>query len=206
MFGYYATSTKKRTVSYWFRALVSIITTTVLYFLLSYSVLLNVAAILLALLLANIVANILFIYSAITKSISRHRVPPIWIVILIITAILSIPLNSCYQNGLFFGKKTLEASFVDEYRNMDLVLYNNSRYIIFSKKWTIAAETFSGSCSIHGDTIVFDKEPIPGKHLISKNVIREGNRIYFNQSNAGEYNKTFYFFLIEQKTLKSKKK
>ena len=204
--GYYATAKKKRTIIYWFRALASTITTTVLYFLLSYSVFLNATAVLLSLLLANLVVSIIFIYSAITKSISRNRKPPQWIMLLLVTIILSIPLNYCYMNGLFFGAKTLEASFVDEFRTIDLVLYKSEHYIVFTKKWTFGAETYIGHYSMHGDTIVFEKTPINGKRLISKKILRVGNKIYFNQKDSGDFNRTFYFFQIEEKKLAPKRK
>ncbi len=105
-----------------------------------------------------------------------------------------------YRNGLFFGKKIIDSSFLDDRSRMDLKLYENGKYIIFSN-WLFGENRFEGNYKLNGDTIVFNKTPVTDNDFISKKIIinRKENRIYFRKKKDGNYDKSFYYFQINFK-------
>lgn len=113
-----------------------------------------------------------------------------------IILIVSMPLNYCYRNGLFWGKKIIEAAFIDDRSRMDLTLYKNGNFLINSN-WLFGDETFTGKYQIKGDTIEFTKYPVVDNDFVAKKIIRKNKKIYFRLNNPSNYDTTFYYFQID---------
>jgi len=107
-----------------------------------------------------------------------------------------MPLNYCYKNGFFWGKKIIEAAFLDDRSRMDLTLYENGHFLI-SSNWLVGVETFTGKYHINGDTIEFTKYPIVDNDFVAKRIIRKDKKIYFRLNDSFNYDTTFYYFQID---------
>ena len=95
-------------------------------------------------------------------------------------------LNYYYRNGGFWGKKIIEAAFVDDRSRMDLTLFKNGHFIITSN-WMIGAGTFTGTYQMRNDTIEFDNHPVVDNDFVAKKIIIKNKKTYFRQSKFGYY-------------------
>lgn len=103
------------------------------------------------------------------------------------------------RNGALSGEKYLEAAFLDDRSRMDLTLYKNGEFVIYSN-WLFGEERYTGSYHLKGDTIVFDKYPMPENDFISKEIVinRTEKKIYFREVGNGNYEMSFYYFQIDK--------
>jgi hypothetical protein len=180
----------------WKKLLIAIIITTIFFFLLSYDIFLEYSPFLFLALLIGIIATIIFLITAINSSISERQIPSKWIIIACLILIVIMPLNYLYRNGLFWGKKIIEAAFLDDRSRMDLTLFENGNYLINSS-WIFGEESFTGTYKMKNDTIEFTKYPVTDNDFIAKKIVIQGNKIYFSQDIFGHYNTTFYYFQID---------
>ncbi|MEI7508035.1 MAG: hypothetical protein WCJ62_01055 [Flavobacterium sp.] len=113
--------------------------------------------------------------------------------------IISFTLIYNYRNGAFFGTKYLTGTFLDERSRMDIILYKNGKYIIFSN-WLFGEDRFEGNYKVDNDTILFEKYPIIDNDFISQKIVinKVEKKIYFRKNKNGNYNKDFYYFKIEE--------
>ena len=102
------------------------------------------------------------------------------------------------RNGLFWGKKIIESVFIDERSRLDLDLYENGKFLIYSN-WLFGESRLEGTYKLVGDTIIFDKPPVTNKNFIAQRIIidRTAEKIYFMKGNDGSYDKSFYYFKID---------
>ena len=107
-----------------------------------------------------------------------------------------MPLNYLYRNGFFWGKKIIEATFLDDRSRMDLTLFENGNYLINSN-WLFGEESFTGTYKMKNDTIEFINYPVTDNDFIAKKNIIYRDKIYFRQDNSGHYDTTFYYFQID---------
>ena len=184
-----------KNINAWRTSLISIIITTTAFFILSYDFISILDPFLFIILVIGIFTTCMFIISATITSIFCRQFPPKWALISSIVLIVSIPLNYGYKNGFFWGKKIIEAAFLDDRSRMDLTLFENGRYLIKSN-WLFGEETFTGKYQMKGDTIEFEKYPVIENDAVAKRIIRKNNKIYFNLNNSGNYDTTFYYFQI----------
>ena len=180
----------------WSRLVVSTILTTLLYFILSYDLFSAYDIFLFIFFIVCVIETISFFIKAIKICIYSKIFPSKWLLITFLFFSISIPLNYCYRNGLFWGKKVIEAAFLDDRSRMDLTLFENGHFLINSS-WLFGDETFTGKYLLHGDTIEFTKYPVIINDLIEKKIVRKNNRIYFRKDNVGNYDTTFYYFQID---------
>ena len=103
-----------------------------------------------------------------------------------------------YRNGWFEGQMVMDAAFLDDRSRMDLELYKNGKYIIYSN-WLFGEERFEGEYTMQGDTIKFATTPVTDNDFIAQKVLidRKENRIYFHKLSDGQYEKDFYYFQID---------
>jgi hypothetical protein len=102
-----------------------------------------------------------------------------------------------HRNGLFWGKR-LDAAFIDDRSRMDLILFNNDRYIIYSN-WLFGEERFEGKYKIKGDTLIFQTSPVIDNDFINEKAIinYKEKKIYFHKDKDGNYDRDFYYFQID---------
>lgn len=183
---------KPRTINFiWAKLIISITLTTLLSFLLSYDFFPTYQIFLFLLFSISIISLIMTIGSW----ISIRKFPPKWLFFICTILVISMPLNYYYRNGGFWGKKIIEAAFLDDRSRIDLTLFENGHFLINSN-WLLGDETFTGTYQLHGDTIEFDKFPVVNTDLISKKIIISGTKIYFAKNKLGNYDTTFYYFQI----------
>ena len=188
---------KLKTVNHsWVRLLASTILTTILSFSLSYDFLPAYSIFLFILFIVCAIININFFIKAIKICISNKRFPSPSLIITFLFFSILIPLNYCFRNGLFWGKKVIEAAFLDDRSRMDLTLFENGHFLINSN-WLFGDETFTGKYRLRGDTIEFTKYPVTDNDFIEKKIVRKNNKIYFRKDNADNYDTTFYYFQID---------
>ncbi len=90
-----------------------------------------------------------------------------------ILSIALIIMTSCYiltfalRNGAFAGPKYIDAAFLDDRSRMDLTLYENGKFVIYSN-WLFGEERYEGEYHLKGDTIIFDNYPVVDNDFISK--------------------------------------
>jgi hypothetical protein len=103
------------------------------------------------------------------------------------------------RNGAFAGPKYLDAAFLDDRSRMDLTLYENGKFVIYSN-WLFGEDRYDGIYHLKGDTIVFDKYPVLDNDFISKEILinRTENKIYFRKNKDGIYDESFYYFQIDK--------
>lgn len=118
-------------------------------------------------------------------------------VLLTMVIILGYSLHFGSRNGLFDGEKVLDGAFLDDRSRMDLTLYSNGKYTIYSN-WLFGGERFEGRYELKGDTIIFKNYPVVDTDFVAQKIIidKEGGRIYFRKLSDGAYDKDFYFFQI----------
>ena len=167
--------------------------TTFTFFLLSYDISPEKDLYLLIILVIGIVATIILVINAICRSIYLRQLPSKKILYTFLILLASMPLNYCYRNGMFWGKKMVEAAFLDDRSRMDLTLFENGHYII-SSGTPFSEETYIGKYQLNGDTIEFNKYPVVDNDFVARKIIRKKNKIYFNLLKSGEYDTTFYYF------------
>lgn len=104
----------------------------------------------------------------------------------------------CERNGKFKGKEIINGAFLDERSRIDMSLYENGEFIIFSN-WMFGEERFQGNYKIEGDTVTFENYPVIDNNFIAKKIIidREESRIYFFRNKEGIYDTTFFYFQID---------
>ena len=187
--------TVNNTILYWRKLLIAIIVTTIAFILLSYDILLSLDPYLFIIVAIGIFTTFIFLIGAIRKSINFRQFPPKWTLISCIILMVCMPLNYCYSNGFFWGKKIIEAAFLDDRSRMDLTLYENEHFIINSK-WLFGDKTFTGKYHIKGDTIEFTKFPVIDNDFVAKTIIRKDKKIYFRLNDPLNYDTTFYYFQI----------
>lgn len=185
-----------KNINAWKTLLIAISITTTTFFLLSYDLFSILDPFLFLILVIGSIATFMIIISAIITSISCRQFPPKWTFISCIVMIISMPLDYSYKNGFFWGKKIIEAAFLDDISRMDLTLFENGHYLIKSN-WLFGEETFTGKYQMKGDTIEFEKYPVIENDAVAKRIIRKNNKIYFNLNNSGNYDTTFYYFKID---------
>ncbi|PKV66455.1 hypothetical protein [Pontibacter ramchanderi] len=123
---------------------------------------------------------------------------PSWLpVLLSVTVLLAYSLHFGSRNGLFDGEKVLDGAFLDDRSRMDLTLYSNGKYTIYSN-WLFGEERLEGQYELKGDTILFKNYPVVGTDFIAQKIIinKEEGRIYFRKLSDGTYDKDFYFSRI----------
>ena len=164
--------------------------------MLSYDIILSLDPFLFIIVAIGIFTILIFIISAISTSITLRQLPPKWTLTFCLILLVSMPLNYCYRNGFFWGKKIIEAAFLDDRSRMDLTLYENGRFLINSN-WLFGDETFTGKYHLKGDTIEFTKYPVIDNDFVAKRIIRKDKKIYFRLSDSLHYDTTFYYFQID---------
>ena len=118
--------------------------------------------------------------------------------IILFLAVLSLVLGVIFlhQQGLFYGKKLIDATFLDDHSRMDLALYSDGHYIIDSG-WMFGSKQYSGTYRQVEESIIFDEYPVVDNDFIAKTIIRRGNKIYFFRDEQGQFrDTTFYYFKI----------
>jgi hypothetical protein len=103
------------------------------------------------------------------------------------------------RNGILAGPKYLEAVFLDDRSRIDLALYENGKYIIYSN-WLFGESRYDGTHHLKADTIVFDKYPLVDNDFISKEILinRNEKKVYFRKEKNGIYDMSFYYFQISK--------
>jgi len=195
--GFYMFAKKKKTLSYWKRVLISMLTVDVVFFTISYSLPIKNTLLLVVLFWVSAIFFSVWLYKGIVISLKRKKAPPKWLMVSLVVMILAIPISACYQNGVFWGKKVLEATFVDETHNLNLVLCQDGHYLIRSKRYALISDTYFGKYTKNADTIEFSGYPSRRSRFIADKIFRECNRIYFHKDDNGTYDKTFYYFLVK---------
>jgi hypothetical protein len=125
------------------------------------------------------------------------RLPNTLSILLFLIIILCWSTIYVKRNG-FFWHKFIVASFIDDFSRTDITMYSNGKYIIFDN-WLFGEQRYEGNYKMKGDTIVFKKIPVTDNNFISKEIIldRMNNRIYFRKDENGNYDKSFYYFQID---------
>ncbi len=115
-----------------------------------------------------------------------------------VSLIIAFSIIFAQRNGAFYGPIYLKGKFLDDRSRMDLELYQNGKYIVYSN-WLFGEERFVGNYKIKNDTIIFGKFPVIDNDFISQKVIidKAEKKIYFRKNNNGNYDKSFYYFQIE---------
>ncbi|NEU08627.1 hypothetical protein GZH53_09920 [Flavihumibacter sp. R14] len=101
------------------------------------------------------------------------------------------------RNGMLWGKEIIDSAFIDDRSRMDLTLYENGKFLIYSN-WLFGEDRFEGTYKLNGDTIIFDKFPVTDNDFIGQKIIidRTERKIYFRKGKDGNYDKSFYYFQI----------
>jgi hypothetical protein len=149
-------------------------------------------------LILTICSSLVFFVLAIIEAKKSNQLPSIPS-ILIFAFLLAVSV-SIYgnRNGIFWGEKIIDAAFLDDRSRMDLELYENGKYLIYSN-WLFGENRFEGNYKLNGDTIVFTKTPVTDNDFIEQKIIidRSARKIYFRKDNEGNYDKSFYYFQID---------
>ncbi|MBT9392428.1 hypothetical protein KLP40_04565 [Hymenobacter sp. NST-14] len=146
------------------------------------------------LLLASSILFTKYIFTAISESLNNKQWPTYTRIIPVIIIFLLGTLLYGYRNGLFYGNKVVDATFLDEQSRMDMHLYTDGHYII-TATWMLGSETFSGTYKRTGSTIIFNKYPVTDNGFIDQVITINGSRIYFLKSNPDT---SFYHFTINK--------
>lgn len=151
-------------------------------------------------LLLTLISSTGFLVLTIIDVIKLRQFPTIVSILIFLSLIITYSVIYSERNGMFWGKKIINAAFLDDRSRMDLTLYENGKFIIFSN-WLFGEERFEGSYKISGDTIIFSKIPVTNNDFVSKEIIinHAENKIYFRKGKDGNYDKSFYFFQIDFK-------
>lgn len=123
---------------------------------------------------------------------------PYWLPIsLSLFILVAYSLHFGSRNGLFDGEKVLDGAFLDDRSRMDLALYSNGKYTIYSN-WLFGEQRFEGRYELKGDTIIFKNYPVIDTDFVADKIIidREKERIYFRRFEDGTYEEDFYYFQI----------
>lgn len=149
-------------------------------------------------LLLTLLGSIGLFFVSITFSIKHKQLPSLTTIIIFTILTTSYILAYGDRNGLFWGKKIIEAAFIDDRSRVDLSLYKNGKFTIFSN-WFFGEQRFEGTYKMNGDTIIFNKCQVVDNGLVSKEIIidKQKNRIYFNKDKEGKYDTRFYYFQID---------
>jgi hypothetical protein len=127
----------------------------------------------------------------------QKRLPNKFIVLGTLVIIILFLLTYGVRNGAFYGEKIIDSAFLDDRSRIDLTLYENGKYIIFSN-WLFGEERFQGTYKIKGDTIYFDNYPLKNNFIAKKIVInKKEKKIYFKKNKNGKYDRSFYYFQID---------
>jgi len=161
--------------------------------LISYEIFIDI------LLIPIFISIAVFFVLTILQSIKEKKLPKRLQLLIVLSLICSFTLLYKYRNGAFFGTKYLAGSFLDERSRIDIFLYKNGKYIIFSN-WLFGEVRFEGNYKVKNDTISFEKFPVIENDFISQKVIinKAEKKIYFRKNKDGNYNKDFYYFKIEK--------
>ncbi|MCJ8165405.1 hypothetical protein MKJ04_11175 [Pontibacter sp. E15-1] len=149
-------------------------------------------------LFATLIGSIVYIFKVVIALAKTKHLPKKS------TTLVTCAIAFCYlltfgnRNGMFEGGKILDAAFLDDRSRMDLALYENGTYIIFSN-WMFGEERFEGKYSLEGDTIKFLTTPVIDTDFIAQEAIidRKEKKIYFRKNLDGSYMKDFYYFQID---------
>lgn len=141
---------------------------------------------------------IAFFALTIIEAKKSHQLPSrlsILIFILLLSVSVSVYGN---RNGMFWGEKIIDSAFLDDRSRMDLELYENGKYLIYSN-WLFGENRFEGNYKLNGDTIVFNKTPVTDNDFIAQKIVidRTAKKIYFRKGSDGNYDKSFYYFQID---------
>ncbi|RZK30688.1 MAG: hypothetical protein EOO61_18930 [Hymenobacter sp.] len=134
--------------------------------------------------------------AAIRLSNSVKQLPSKALVAIIASIFVVTSVLYCYHHGAFYGRKIIDATFLDDRSNMHLNLYADGHYIITSD-WMFGSEDFSGSYSTSENYIIFD-EYSPTSKFIPKYLLHKGNKIYFYDKQAQLRDTSFYYFKINE--------
>lgn len=145
------------------------------------------------LLLGSLLALVVTSSLAVSECISVKKLPSNRIIFSILPAILVTGCLYSYKQGVFYGKKLIDATFHDERSGMTLALYSTGHYIINSD-WMFGSENFSGTYRTLGDSIIFNKFPVVDNDFVAQIIVKRGNRIYFNKDKYGDYKDTTYYY------------
>jgi hypothetical protein len=123
------------------------------------------------------------------------KLPSALIVFMVVIALVAGALI-LHQQGFFYGKKLLDATFLDERSRMDLALYSDGHYIIDSG-WMFGSDRYSGTYRQDKESITFDEYPVVDNDFVAKTISKRGNKIYFFRDEQGQLKDTsFYYFRI----------
>ena len=127
----------------------------------------------------------------------QKRLPNKFIALGTLVIIILFLLTYGVRNGAFYGEKIIDSAFLDDRSRIDLTLYENGKYTIFSN-WLFGEERFQGTYKIKGDTIYFDNYPLKNNFIAKKIVInKKEKKIYFKKNKNGKYDRSFYYFQID---------
>lgn len=127
-------------------------------------------------------------------NIADQKWPNLYQYIIIASLLIGITLTYLNRNGYFYGRKIVDATFLDDMSRMDMYLYEDEHYIITSS-WILGSETFIGTYKITGNTITFDKQPVAASDFIDKSITISGDKIYFRRNTPDT---SFYSFKINK--------
>jgi len=141
---------------------------------------------------------LLFLIFTIIQIKKTHHLPSklsILILIMLLTGSVGIYGS---RNGMFWGKKIISSRFQDDMSGMDLDLYENGKYTIYSN-WMLGENRFEGNYILNGDTIIFTRTPVVENDFIEQKIVidRLAKKIYFRKEQDGSYDKSFYYFQID---------
>ena len=150
------------------------------------------------LLIPLFIAICIFLILSIIHFKKNKKLPENIKLILLMSLIIVFSIIFAQRNGTFYGEIYIKGKFLDDRSRMDLELYQNGKYIIYSN-WLFGEERFEGNYKIENDTITFGKFPVIDNDFISQKVIinKAEKKIYFRKVKKGNYDKSFYYFQIE---------
>ncbi len=138
-----------------------------------------------------------FFVALIILVVKKKQLPDKFVVLVTMVIAITFFLTYGARNGAFYGKRIINSAFLDDRSRIDLTLYENGKYIIFSN-WLFGEERYEGKYTIEGDTILFDKYPLKNDVIAKKVVINKSEkRIYFSKDKDGKYDRNFYYFQID---------
>lgn len=150
------------------------------------------------LLIVTLVGSMALLVSIIIESVNLRHFPKAVTTLAFVLVATTFVLLYGYRNGWFWGRSIIDGAFIDDRSRMDLELYQNGRFMIYSN-WLFGEERYEGTYKLKGDTIIFDKYPVRENDFIAKEIIidRPEKKIYFKKDTAGNYEKSFYYFQID---------
>ncbi|MBD1396198.1 hypothetical protein H9Q13_03390 [Pontibacter sp. JH31] len=148
-------------------------------------------------LFATLVGSIVYIFKVVIASAKTKHLPKKSTILITCAVAFCYFLTFGNRNGMFEGGKILDAAFLDDRSRIDIALYENGKYIIFSN-WMFGEERFEGKYKLEGDTIKFLTTPVIDNDFIAQEAIidRKEKKIYFRKNIDGNYIKDFYYFQI----------